>query len=116
MTSFANRRMIRPMAKNVPLADPRLDRVFAALADPSRRLMLARLAEGEATVGVVGAPLGLVPSSVSKHLAVLERAGLIARRHEGRHHWLRLEPEGFRLAAELIARYERYWGAGTDPR
>ena len=106
--------ILRPMANGLAVDDGRLDAVFAALADPSRRRILERLVEGEATVGDVAAPLGLAPSTVSKHVAVLERAGLLARRHEGRCHWLRLDRRGFRLTGELIAVYERHWGASLD--
>ena len=102
------------MTNGLAVDDGRLDAVFAALSDASRRRILARLAEGEATVGEVGAPLGLAPSTVSKHVAVLERAGLLARRHDGRRHWLRLDRRGFRLTGELIAAYERHWGASLD--
>lgn len=86
-----------------------LDDVFSALADPTRRQILRRLAEGEATVGEVARPLGITAPSVTKHLKTLERAGLISRRIEGRTHHLSLDPSGFRSAAEFLGSYERFW-------
>jgi DNA-binding transcriptional ArsR family regulator len=92
----------------------RLDRVFGALADPTRRAILARLAGGEATVGDVAEPLRMALPSVSKHVRVLERSGLIARRVEGRRHWLRLSPEGLRTAADFIDFYRPFWEQSVD--
>jgi DNA-binding transcriptional ArsR family regulator len=92
----------------------RLDRVFGALADPTRRAILARLAGGEATVGDVAEPLRMALPSVSKHVRVLERSGLIARRVEGRRHWLRLSPEGLRMAADFIDFYRPFWDRSVD--
>jgi DNA-binding transcriptional ArsR family regulator len=74
-----------------PTADT-LDRVFAALADPTRRAMLRELANGEATVGQLSAPFDLAPATLSKHLRVLERAGLIAQSRDGRFLRTRLKP------------------------
>jgi len=93
---------------------PRLDDVFGALADPSRRAILARLAQGEATVGDVAAPLNMALPSVSKHVRILERSGLIQRRVEGRRHWLRLRPDGLRTAGELLDFYRPFWEASVD--
>jgi DNA-binding transcriptional ArsR family regulator len=92
----------------------RLDRVFGALADPTRRAILARLVVGEATVGDVAAPLGMALPSVSKHVRLLERSGLIARRVEGRRHWLRLSPDGLRTAADYIDMYRTFWEQSVD--
>jgi len=91
-----------------------VDAVFAALADPSRRAILERLAAGDATVGTVAAPLDMALPSVSKHVKVLERAGLVVRRVHGREHWLRLAPHGFASAADWMAHYARFWSASTD--
>jgi DNA-binding transcriptional ArsR family regulator len=88
-----------------------LDAVFTALGDPSRRLILNRLAVGEATVGEVAAPLDMAAPSVSKHVKALEDAGLIQRRVEGRNHWLALDPAGFREAVDYLRDYERFWEA-----
>lgn len=91
-----------------------LDAVFFALADPTRRAILERLAEGEATVGVVAEPHDMAMPSISKHVKVLERAGLIARRVEGREHWLRLAPEGFETPAEWFTHYQQFWSGSVD--
>ena len=74
-------------------SEARLDLIYSALSDPSRRLILQRLSQGEATVGDVSAPLRVSAPSVSKHLKVLEHAGLIGRRVEGRKHYLFLKAD-----------------------
>jgi len=91
-----------------------LDGVFNALADPSRRAILAQLATGEATVGDVAAPLDMALPSVSKHVRILERSGLIERRVDGRRHWLRLRPDGMRTAGEYLDFYRPFWEASVD--
>ena len=91
-----------------------LDLIYAALSDPSRRSILSRLREGEATVGEVAAPLGMAAPSVSKHLKVLERAGLIQRRVEGRTHHLSLRRDGLRGASEWLDFYRSFWEGGVD--
>ena len=86
-----------------------LNATFAALADPTRRAILARLATGEATVGELAAPFELSLPAVSKHLRVLQRAGLI---EQGRHaQWrpCRLRPEPLREVDAWIARYRGLW-------
>lgn len=98
---------------NRPEAMP-LDTVFAALADPTRRAIVERLAQGRATVGTVAAPHDMAPPSISKHLKVLESAGLITRQVEGRQHWLRLVPDGFRDAAEWFTHYQQFWTESLD--
>jgi DNA-binding transcriptional ArsR family regulator len=94
--------------------DEQLDRLFSALADPSRRQILLRLADGEATVGQVAAPLRMAAPSVSKHLKVLETAGLIQRRVEGRTHHLSLRPAALRTASEWLMHYRPFWEEGVD--
>jgi DNA-binding transcriptional ArsR family regulator len=94
--------------------DDDLDVLFSALADPSRRTILLRLAEGEATVGQVAAPLKMAAPSVSKHLRVLENAGLIHRRVEGRTHHISLVPTGLRTASDWLALYRPFWEEGVD--
>jgi len=94
--------------------DMKLDVLFSALADPSRRAILRRLADGEATVGEVAAPLRMAAPSVSKHLKVLERAGLITRRVEGRMHHLSLRPEPLRTASDWLSFYRGFWEGGAD--
>jgi len=91
-----------------------LDVVFAALADPARRAIVAKLARGEATVGEVALPLDMALPSVSKHVRVLERARLIERRVDGRRHWLRLSPTGWRAAADYVEGYRWFWESSLD--
>ncbi|MBI3024892.1 MAG: winged helix-turn-helix transcriptional regulator [Candidatus Tectomicrobia bacterium] len=93
---------------------PALDATFAALADPTRRAILARLARGEASVTALAAPFRVSLPAVSKHRRVLERAGLLARSREGRFHRLRLEAAPLREAGEWIAFYRRFWEGQLD--
>jgi DNA-binding transcriptional ArsR family regulator len=86
-----------------------LDRTFAALADPTRRAILARLADGEATVGELATPFDMTLPAVSKHLKVLERAGLISRTRQAQWRPCRLEPEPLHQAAEWLEEYRRTW-------
>jgi DNA-binding transcriptional ArsR family regulator len=69
---------------------------------------------GEATVGEVAAPLSMALPSVSKHVRLLERSGLITRRVEGRRHWLRLSPDGLRTAGEYLDLYRPFWTQSID--
>ena len=94
-------------------ADP-LSVTFAALADPTRRAILARLALGEATVTELAAPFDMSLPGISKHLKVLQRAGLI---EQGRHaQWrpCRLQPEPLRNVADWVGQYRRHWEASFD--
>ena len=86
-----------------------LDHVFAALADPKRRAILARLSEGEATVGELAQPFAISRPAISKHLDVLERAGLVHRVPDGRVNRCRFDGEAMAGAAEWVERYRRYW-------
>ncbi len=95
-------------------AHTRPERVFAALADPTRLAIVEHLTQGEATVGTVAAPHDMALPSISKHLKVLENAGLITRRVVGREHWLRLAPDGFRTATEWFAHYQQFWSKSID--
>lgn len=94
--------------------DGTLDATFSALADPTRRAIVARLAEGEATVGELAAPFDVSLPAISKHLRVLESAGILARTREGRVHRCRLVAAPMRDAAEWIERYRRYWEEQLD--
>lgn len=91
-----------------------LDLVFHALSDSSRRQILEQLAHGDATVGAVARPLPITAPSVSKHLRVLMSAGLVEQTTRGRERWLRLSPEGFRLATTWLIDYQRFWAEGLD--
>ena len=85
----------------------RLDKVFAALADPTRRDMVARLAVGDATVNELAAPYDVTVQAVSKHLKVLEDAGLVSRTREAQRRPVHLEAEVFDLMTKWIERYRR---------
>ena len=93
--------------------DP-LSAKFAALADPTRRAILARLCDGEASVSDLAEPFDMSLPAVSKHLKVLEKAGLISRGREAQWRPARLEPMGLRGVAEWLEHYRRYWDASFD--
>lgn len=86
-----------------------LSRVFGALADPTRRAILARLADGSATVNELAAPFSISLQAVSKHLKVLETAGLITRGRDAQWRPCRLQPEPLRQVAEWAEQYRRHW-------
>jgi DNA-binding transcriptional ArsR family regulator len=92
----------------------RLSTTFAALADPTRRAILTRLALGEASVGELAEPFEMSLPAVSKHLKVLERAGLIARGREAQWRPARLEAAPLRDAADWIEHYRRFWEQSLD--
>ncbi len=91
-----------------------LDRTFSALADPTRRAILARLASGEATVTELAKPFHMSQPAVSKHLKVLERAGLVARGRERQWRPARLEAGPLKEVAEWTQRYRRFWEESYD--
>ena len=91
-----------------------LSTTFAALADPTRRAILARLAEGEATVKELSAPFAMSGPAISKHLRVLERAGLIARGREAQWRPCRLEAAPLKEVAEWTEGYRQFWDASFD--
>jgi DNA-binding transcriptional ArsR family regulator len=92
----------------------RLSTAFAALADPTRRAILARLASGEASVTELAEPFDMSMPAVSKHLKVLERAGLIARGREAQWRPCRLEPEPLKNVADWVDHYRRFWEQSFD--
>src|ERR1700683_1061314 len=89
----------------------RLDATFAALADPTRRAILARLSTGEASVNELAEPFDMSQPAISKHLRVLERAGLISRSREAQRRPCRLEPKPLAEADEWLERYREFWEA-----
>lgn len=91
-----------------PPAD-QLSVIFGALADPTRRAILERLATGEATVGELGAPFAMSQPAISKHLKVLESAGLVSRHRRGTANLSRLEPEALHDADDWLERYRAIW-------
>jgi DNA-binding transcriptional ArsR family regulator len=91
-----------------------LDHIFQALADPTRRAILARLASGEATVNELVEPFALSQPAISKHMKVLERAGLVSRGRAAQFRPVRLEPAPLAVAAQWIGGYRRFWEASFD--
>ncbi len=89
------------------MTEDQLSRVFAALADPTRRGIVARLAAGDATVGELAAPYALSTQAVSKHLKVLEQAGLVSQGRDAQRRPRHLEAEVFDLMTKWIERYRR---------
>jgi DNA-binding transcriptional ArsR family regulator len=92
----------------------RLDRVFAAVADPTRRAILSRLRRGPATVGELARPFPVSLNAISKHVKVLEGAGLVRRRVVGRRHYCAVEPKALEDAAAWLADYRAFWTARLD--
>jgi DNA-binding transcriptional ArsR family regulator len=95
-------------------ADDHLSMTFAALADPTRRAILARLASGESSVSALAEPFEMSMPAVSKHLRVLERAGLIARRREAQWRPCRIEAAPLKDAANWMERYRHIWEQRLD--
>jgi DNA-binding transcriptional ArsR family regulator len=91
-----------------------LSTTFAALADPTRRAILQRLAEGEATVGELAEPFPISLQAVSKHLKVLESAGLVTRGRSAQQRPTRLRSDALRDANEWLEQYRRFWTASFD--
>jgi DNA-binding transcriptional ArsR family regulator len=91
-----------------------LDDVLAAVSDPTRRAIIDRLARGPARVTDVAGPLPMSLAAVSKHVQVLERAGLVRRSRQGREHLLTLDGAPLREVARWANRYERYWTEHLD--
>lgn len=96
------------------LDTPRLDGVFQALSDPTRRAMLHELARHPRTVGELAAPFEISLAGASKHIQVLERAGLIHREVQGRVHTCHLDARPLHAGAEWIRHYERFWNQKLD--
>ena len=91
-----------------------LSLTFSALADPTRRSILARLARGEASVTELASPFKMSLPAISKHLKVLERAGLIARGREAQWRPCRLEPEALKTVADWVEEYREFWEERFD--
>ena len=97
------------MEPNSYISGDRLDSTFAALADPTRRAILARLALGEASVNELAAPFDMTQPAISKHLGVLERAGLISRGRDAQRRPRRLEARPLAQATAWLERYREFW-------
>ena len=96
------------------MTNERLDAIFGALADPTRRAILARLASGEVTVNELAEPFAMSQPAVSKHLKVLERAGLITRGRDAQRRPCRLQPEPLKTVSDWVAHYEHFWTESFD--
>lgn len=91
-----------------------LDHTFGALADPTRRAIVARLARGEATVGELAKPFAISQPAISRHLKVLEKAALISNERRGKHRCCRLKPDALDGVAAWLEFHRRFWTAGFD--
>ena len=96
------------------MADDDLSRVFSALADPTRRDIVTRLAVGDATVGELAEPFDMTLPAISKHLAVLERAGLISKSRHGQRRTCRITATPLQNADTWLNEYRRHWEANLD--
>jgi DNA-binding transcriptional ArsR family regulator len=96
------------------MIEANLDATFAALADPTRRAILARLARGETSVTDLARPFEMSMPAISKHLKVLEKAGLIDRGREAQMRPARLNPEALKIAAAWIDEYRKHWEESFD--
>ena len=93
---------------------PNLDAVFSALADPTRRAILSRLAEGEASVNEIAAPFAISQPAVSRHLKVLERAGLVERDIDEQRRPARLKAEPMAAAVSWLDDFKQFWSSSFD--
>jgi DNA-binding transcriptional ArsR family regulator len=100
--------------RSAAVRDETLDAVFSALGDPTRRRILTRLATGPASITELAEPFAMTLPAVSKHLRVLERAGLMRREREGWYHRCYLEPGPLESAALFLARYQPFWERTLD--
>jgi DNA-binding transcriptional ArsR family regulator len=96
------------------MVEQRLDTTFRALADPTRRGMLASLALGDKSIGALAEPFAMSFAGASKHVKVLEDAGLVARRKLGRTHLIRLEAKPLEEAERWLRQWERFWTMRLD--
>ena len=94
--------------------DSVLDRAYAALSDPTRRRLLATLRDGDARITDLAAPLPMTFAGVSRHVGVLESAGLVRREVRGREHWLTLQPEGLGPARQWLDEQSEFWSTRAD--
>lgn len=96
------------------MADDKLSAIFGALADPTRRALIERLSQGEATVSVLAEPFDMSLAAVSKHLKVLERAGLISRGRDAQWRPCALDAEPLEQASAWLGDYRRFWESSFD--
>jgi DNA-binding transcriptional ArsR family regulator len=91
-----------------------MDAVFIALADPTRRGMITRLSKGPASIGELGRPYDITKPAITKHVKILERAGLISRKKDGRVHRCKLNPKPMEQAEDWIEKHRKFWEASLD--
>lgn len=91
-----------------------LDKTFGALADPTRRALLQRLAQGDATVNQLAEPFDISLPAISRHLKILQEAGLLERRREGKYRPCRLDGRALMAASNWITTYKQFWGGQFD--
>src|SRR5947209_20368893 len=96
------------------MVEERLDTIFRALADPTRRGMLARLALGDKSIGELAEPFAMTFAGASKHVKVLEEAGLIARRKQGRAHIISIDAKPLEEAERWMRQWEKFWNTILD--
>jgi DNA-binding transcriptional ArsR family regulator len=96
------------------VVDDRLSTTFAALADPTRRAILERLARGDATVGELAEPFAMTLPAISKHVSVLERAGLVIKDRDGQRRHCRITATPLQGATSWLEEYRRHWEANLD--
>jgi DNA-binding transcriptional ArsR family regulator len=96
------------------MVEDRLDATFSALADPTRRGMLASLALGEKSIGELAEPFAMTFAGASKHVKVLEEAGLVARRKDGRTHLISIEAKPLEEAERWLRQWEKFWTVRLD--
>ena len=113
-TSLLFNLMVEHDTVTVGMKDHKLNAVFSALADPTRRAIVDRLASGEATVGELAQPFSMSFQAVSKHLRVLEQAGLVDRSRRAQQRPCRLRPEGLAYASSWLGDYRQLWEASFD--
>jgi len=89
--------------------DPQLDAIFSALADPTRRAILARLMTGEASVNELAEPFAISQPAISKHLKILERAGLVSRSADGTRRPVKIEATPMKQAVDWLEKYRKFW-------
>jgi len=100
--------------QHATLSSPQRDAIFAALADPTRRAILSRLASGDASVNELAEPFDMSQPAISKHLKVLEGAGLVSRGQDAQRRPRRLEAKPLAVANEWLERYRKYWEANYE--
>lgn len=108
---------INQSAANLPsngVADANLDAIFSALADPTRRQILTRLANGQASVQEIAQPFSMSQPAISKHLKVLERAGLVVRDIDEQRRPARLDAQNMAMAVQWLEYFKNFWGASFD--